>query len=126
MIADFMQKCDMPYALSVFLPECGLSHEILTKEEVVEVLRIQSSRSQLPSPILLDIVEEIKEGTSIRPNMVAEGVQTEVGESGLSLDEKLKRLDYGHMDRLEAERIMPFKALEEKMNKYKRECDRKY
>lgn len=23
-IADLMQKCDMPYALSVFLPECGI------------------------------------------------------------------------------------------------------
>ncbi len=23
-IADFMQRCDMPYALSVFLPESGI------------------------------------------------------------------------------------------------------
>ena len=25
MIADLMKKCDMPYAMSVFLPECGIS-----------------------------------------------------------------------------------------------------
>ena len=25
LIADLMQKCDMPYARSVFLPECGMS-----------------------------------------------------------------------------------------------------
>ena len=25
LIADLMKKCDMPYALSVFLPECGIS-----------------------------------------------------------------------------------------------------
>ena len=29
--ADLMKKCDMPYAMSVFLPECGLSQEILNK-----------------------------------------------------------------------------------------------
>lgn len=29
--ADLMKKCDMPYAISVFLPECGLSSEVLTK-----------------------------------------------------------------------------------------------
>jgi len=26
-----MKKCDMPYALSVFLPECGLNKEVLSK-----------------------------------------------------------------------------------------------
>lgn len=25
MVADLMKKCDMPYAMSVFLPECGIS-----------------------------------------------------------------------------------------------------
>ena len=38
--ADLMKKCDMPYAMSVFLPECGLSQEVLTKQEMVDVLRI--------------------------------------------------------------------------------------
>lgn len=31
MVADLMKKCDMPYAMSVFLPEAGLSHEVLNK-----------------------------------------------------------------------------------------------
>jgi hypothetical protein len=30
------------------------------------------------------------------------------------------------MDRVQVERAMPFKALEERMMKYKRECDAKY
>jgi len=37
-IADLMQKCDMPYALSVFLPESGSQSEILNKHELIEVL----------------------------------------------------------------------------------------
>lgn len=40
LMADLMKKCDMPYALSVFLPESGISQEILTKSELVEVLHL--------------------------------------------------------------------------------------
>jgi hypothetical protein len=40
MVADLMQKCDMPYAMSVFLPECGIQQEILSKAELVEVLNL--------------------------------------------------------------------------------------
>ena len=38
LIADLMKKCDMPYALSVFLPESGITQEILSKQEIIDVL----------------------------------------------------------------------------------------
>ena len=38
LVADLMKKCDMPYALSVFLPESGITQEILSKEEMIDVL----------------------------------------------------------------------------------------
>ena len=41
MIADLMKKCDMPYALSVFLPESGITQEILSKQEMIDVLGLQ-------------------------------------------------------------------------------------
>ena len=41
MCADLMKKCDMPYAMSVFLPECGLSHEILNKSELIDILGLK-------------------------------------------------------------------------------------
>jgi ribonuclease BN (tRNA processing enzyme) len=44
----------------------------------------------------------------------------------MSLDQKLRNIDYGLMERVQAERAMPFKALEERMSKYKREMDAKY
>lgn len=61
MIADFMQRCDMPYALSVFLPESGISQEVLSKSEIVEVLKLKNDdfiegRSDL-TPFLIDIVD---------------------------------------------------------------------
>jgi hypothetical protein len=41
LIADLMKKCDMPYALSVFLPESGYSTEVFTKSEMVDTLALQ-------------------------------------------------------------------------------------
>ena len=40
LIADLMKKCDMPYALSVFLPESGITQEILAKSEIADVLAL--------------------------------------------------------------------------------------
>ena len=44
----------------------------------------------------------------------------------MSLDQKLRNIDYGFMERVQIERAMPFKTLEERMMKYKRESDQKY
>ncbi len=35
-----MSKCDMPYAQSVFLPESGVTQEILAKSELVDVMKL--------------------------------------------------------------------------------------
>jgi len=44
----------------------------------------------------------------------------------MNLDQKLRKIDYSYMDKLELEKIMPYKALEERMLKFKRECEAKY
>ena len=44
----------------------------------------------------------------------------------MSLDQKLRRIEAKTMERQESERLMPFKTLEERMIKYKRELDVKY
>ena len=131
LVADLMKKCDMPYAMSVFLPECGVNQEILSKAELVDVLSLQSEDHIKTmgdtTPLLLDIVDQIKSNGSINPNQVSSYCQTEdVGSESLSLDQKLRNIDYGLMERVQVERAMPFKTLEERMMKYKRECDAKY
>jgi hypothetical protein len=131
LIADLMKKMDMPYAMSVFLPECGISQEILSKMELVDVLSLQHD-DHIKSmgdttPLLLDIVDQIKSNGSVRPGVTSSFCQTEdVGSENMSLDQKLRNIDYGLMERVQVERAMPFKALEERMMKYKRECDAKY
>lgn len=64
LVADLMKKCDMPYAMSVFLPECGLTKEILTKSELVDVLGLQHDEYIKnmgdTTPLLIDMVEQVK------------------------------------------------------------------
>ena len=58
--ADLMKKCDMPYAMTVFLPECGLSQEPLSKDELLDVLNLRTDdivgNQPDGTPLLLDIV----------------------------------------------------------------------
>lgn len=130
LVADLMQKCDMPYALSVFLPESNLKQEVLSKSELLEVLGLNkdelfTSKPEM-TPLLLDLVDIIKANKSIRPNKISTSIQTEeIGESAMSLEQKLKKIDHTFMDKSETERLIPFKSLEERMLKYKREVDHK-
>ena len=75
LMADLMKKCDMPYALSVFLPESGITQEILAKTEMVEVMGLQTddyiSSHGDSTPLLLDIVERIKTQKSLAPNQAS-------------------------------------------------------
>ena len=54
--------------------------------------------------------------------MVTEGCQTELN-GEMSIDQRLKEIDFAMRDSLAAEKLMPYKVLEERMVKYKRECD---
>ena len=79
------------------------------------------------TPLIIDIVEQIKTNGAVRPNVTSSYCQTEdVGNENLSLEQKLRNIDYGLMDRVSSEKAAPFKSLEERMMKYKRECDAKY
>jgi len=64
LIADLMKKCDMPYALSVFLPESGITQEILAKSEMVEILGLASDEhiqnQEDSTPLILDFIDRIK------------------------------------------------------------------
>ena len=79
------------------------------------------------TPLLLDIVEQIRNRGAVQPNKTTSASQTEdMGSQGLSLEQKLRNIDHGLMDRVAAERAAPFKSLEERMIKYKREMDEKF
>ena len=103
LIADLMKKCDMPYALSVFLPECGHSAELFTKAELVDSMALQHDEHiQLmgdSTPLILDIVDQIRATGAVRPNVISSYCQTEdVGGQGLTLEQKLRNIDHGLMD----------------------------
>ena len=74
------------------------------------------------TPLLLDVVEQVKQRGSIKQGVADGSCQTEdIGSEGLSLDQKLRNIDYGLMEKVQIERAMPFKSLEERMEKFKRQ-----
>ena len=112
-----MKKCDIPYALSVFLPESGVTQEILAKSEMIDVMGLASDehiQNQIDStPLLLDIVDRVKTQKSLSPGTTSSYCQTEdAGSEHLSLDDKLKRIDYNFLEKKDVERAAPFKSLE--------------
>ena len=42
------------------------------------------------------------------------------------MDQKLKRVDYNYLEKVDMERAAPFKSLEERMLKFKHECEARY
>ena len=117
LIADLMKKCDMPYALSVFLPESGITQEILAKSELIDIMGLgqdEHMQNQTDStPFLIDIIERVKKHKSLSPGTTSSYCQTEEASSeSLSLDEKLKRIDYNYLEKKDIERAAPFKSLE--------------
>jgi len=71
LVADLMKKCDMPYALSVFLPESGITQEILSKREIIDVLGLSTDEHILntedSTPLLTDIIDRVKAQKSLAP-----------------------------------------------------------
>lgn len=131
-INDFLKKNEMAYTMSVLIPESSLGSQTLTKSELEEVLKLNTepldkeSKVTSSTSLLQDIVEAMRRGQSIRPNQVTWSVQTEEGEEGLTLDQKLKKVDLKYMEASAADRVMPYKVMEERMLKYKRECDERW
>jgi len=66
-----MKKSDMPYALSVFLPESGITQEILSKREIIDVLGLSTDEHILngedSTPLLNDIIDRVKSQKSLAP-----------------------------------------------------------
>ncbi len=71
------------------------------------------------------VAECLENSLGGRPGRAEDAVQTEESAEGLTLDQKLKQIDAEYMSSRVSERLQPFKELEERMVKYKREVDAK-
>ena len=49
-----------------------------------------------------------------------------MGDESLSIDQKLSRIDHNYLDKVDVERAAPFKTMEQRMLKYKQECELRY
>jgi len=95
----------------------------MTKRELEEVLRLTHNEDEAHVPLLSQIIKNQRANQSMNPTSVSEGCQTDGGESSISMEQKLKEIDYKMKEKLSIENAMPYKVLEERMVQYKRECD---
>lgn len=84
----------MPYALSVFMPEAGMTDSQLSKAELIDILALQTddviSGQPDSTPLLLDLVERIKHNKGMSAGQMSSASQTEdIDSSVLSIDQKL-------------------------------------
>ena len=74
-----------------------------------------------------DIIDRVKAQKSLAPGQTSSYCQTEDFNSDmLTLDEKLRRIDHSFMEQKDVERAAPFKSLEQRMLKYKQECEARF
>ena len=79
------------------------------------------------TPLINDILERVKQQKSLAPGKTSSYCQTEDASSEmLSLDEKLRRIDQNFLEAKDMERAAPFKSLEQRMLKYKQECEARF
>ena len=73
------------------------------------------------------MIDRVKAQKSLAPGKTSSYCQTEDFNSDmLTLDEKLRRIDHNHLEKVGIERAAPFKSLEQRMLKYKQECEARF
>lgn len=122
LVLEFLMRNDFVFSQSVVVPESGLGDSILRRAELEDILNLRSAERRVDSSLLASLVGELRNRRVLRDCCEVE-CQTDMGEAGLTLDEKLRRMELKFSDKLAAERMMPFKTMEERMVKYKREVD---
>eukprot|EP00899_Mesostigma_viride_P026478 jgi/Mesvir1/7014/Mv09146-RA.1 len=138
---DYLKTVPYSYSLSVFLPECGMAsaNQPLSRHEMLEVMQIHSSSKIMPylcdtsssggapsvsSNPATALVVELLDGMS-RLQMHSAMVQsaTQTSSFGDDIGGTLREVENLFLEKVEAERLLPYRTLEERMVKYRKECD---
>ncbi|KAF4677121.1 hypothetical protein FOL47_003309 [Perkinsus chesapeaki] len=134
LIGDYLKQTKKDLSLSVILPDYGLtSSDLLTGEDIIQALGLQEVplATDEQSPVLASIVDAIKQAASrprnhmVPPGTAAASVQTEPPEPSQTLEDKLRALENAAASMSSANDNDRHVRLEERMIRYKRECDRR-
>lgn len=124
-MADYLQKENLLYSRSVFVPETGLSQSLFSVAELEQFFKLAKSPSEERCVLDFLIGGLLDESVGGSQSRSSQSVQTEDLEDGLTLDQKLKRIDAEYLSAQVSERQLPFREVEERVIKYKREVDAK-
>ena len=112
---DFLKSENFSYTPTVFVPECGRGDKMLSRQEIRESLRIPELEEK---SVLETIVEKVKKIYE-RPHLCETYSQTE-DSPATGLESRLMQLDNEFLTKTRGNAP---ENLEERMARYKKECD---
>jgi oral-facial-digital syndrome 1 protein len=125
LIGDYLQKENLLYSQSVFVPETGFSQSLFSVTELEQFFKLPKNPSEERCVLDFMVGGMLDISLGGYKDRSEQFVQTEDLEDNLTLDQKLKKIDNEYLAAQITERQLPFRELEERMIKYKREVDTK-
>jgi hypothetical protein len=116
-VADYLKRFGHTFALSVFLAESGSAPDQYCDEDISTILDVSLQGED-------SILQQLIASVVLRSSLVSSGCQTDESLSDDRLEVQLKQLETQYRE--QKERIeVPSEAVEERMIKYRRECDQR-
>jgi hypothetical protein len=122
LISDFLKKNNLTYTQSVFLPEIGLQ-ELFSENELMghfndKIMNYETSDDSL----LINLLKTINKKLQSRKDEQSVSIQTDP-EINLDIDEKLRIIDSKYLSKVDLEKLMPSRLMEERNMKFQKELE---
>eukprot|EP00826_Nyctotherus_ovalis_P057576 TRINITY_DN7880_c0_g2_i4.p2 TRINITY_DN7880_c0_g2~~TRINITY_DN7880_c0_g2_i4.p2 ORF type:complete len:274 (+),score=89.48 TRINITY_DN7880_c0_g2_i4:236-1057(+) len=122
LIADYLQKENFMYTHSVFAPETGFANNFFSAPELEQFLHIASKLTPETSFLEFIIGEIMGEPLKFYKRTLEASTQTDECEGGLTLDQKLSRIDFHYSKHTHK---LPSTDLQDQIHKYKKQLEAK-
>jgi len=122
LFSDFLKKNNLNYSHSVFIPEIGIQ-DLYTENELLSYFnsKIKTFESSDDS-IIVNLLKTVNKSIHTRKEVENALIQTDP-ETNLDIDEKLRLIDSKYLSKVDLDKLMPSKLIEEKNIKFQRELE---
>ena len=120
--SEFLKKNNLNYSHSVFIPEIGIQ-DLYSEKELLSYLKEKMNNFESSDEsIILNLLKTINNSNRSRKELENVLIQTDP-ENNLDIDEKLRLIDSKYLSKVDLDKLMPSKLIEEKNIKFQRELE---
>ncbi len=122
LFSDFLKKNNLNYSHSVFIPEIGIQ-DLYSENELLSYFstKIKTFESADES-VIINLLKSVNKSIHTRKDVENALIQTDP-ETNLDIDEKLRLIDSKYLSKVDLDKLMPSKLIEEKNIKFQRELE---